>query len=147
MQEINDIYKISVPYTEFQPVPLPLFLSRVSAGFPSPAEDYIESIIDLNQELVRHPATTFFVKAEGDSMVEAGIQPDATLIVDRMVETKSGDIVIARIGDEMVVKELRIDLEGKVWLIPKSPNHKPFEVTPDLDFEVWGKVLWSINKH
>lgn len=80
-------------------------------------------------------------------MIEAGIQPNATLIVDRMLETKSGDIVIARIGDEMCVKELLIDDEGKVWLVPKNENHKPFEITPDLDFEVWGKVIWAINKY
>lgn len=147
MHEITDIQKISYPFGSYQPVSLPLFLSRVSAGFPSPAEDYIETTIDLNQALVKHPATTFFVKASGDSMVEAGIQPNATLIVDRMTESKSGDIVIARIGDEMLVKELQIDDDGKVWLLPKNPAHKPFEVTPDLDFEVWGKVLWSINKH
>lgn len=147
MQEITDIQKISFSFENYQPVSFPFVLSRVSAGFPSPAEDYIESVIDLNKELVRHPSTTFFVRAEGDSMIEAGIQPSATLIVDRMIETKPGDIIIARIGDEMVVKELKIDDEGKVWLMPKNPNHKPFEVTPDLDFEVWGKVIWSINKH
>jgi DNA polymerase V len=80
-------------------------------------------------------------------MIEAGIQPNATLIVDRMLETKSGDIVIARIGDEMIVKQLQIDDEGKVWLVPKNINHQPFEITPDLDFEVWGKVIWAINKY
>jgi DNA polymerase V len=147
MQNITDIQRVSLSFENFKPVSCPLVLSRISAGFPSPAEDYIESVIDLNQELVRHPATTFFVRASGDSMIEAGIQPNATLIVDRMLETKSGDIVIARIGDEMLVKELQIDDDGNVWLVPKNINHKPFEITPDLDFEVWGKVIWSINKH
>ncbi len=147
MQEITDIARVSVSFKSYRAVSCPLFLSRISAGFPSPADDYIESSIDLNQELVRHPSTTFFVRATGDSMIEAGIQPNATLIVDRMPETKSGDIVIARIGDEMCVKELLIDDEGKVWLMPKNINHKPFEITPDLDFEVWGKVIWAINKY
>jgi len=147
MQEITDIARVSVSFENNRAVSCPLFLSRISAGFPSPADDYIESSIDLNQELVRHPSTTFFVRASGDSMIEAGIQPNATLIVDRMPETKSGDIVIARIGDEMCVKELLIDDEGKVWLMPKNINHKPFEITPDLDFEVWGKVIWAINKY
>jgi DNA polymerase V len=147
MQEITDITKVSLSFENFQPVSCPLFLSRVSAGFPSPADDYIESMIDLNKELVRHPSGTFFVRANGDSMIEAGIQPNATLIVDRMLETKSGDIVIARIGDEMIVKQLQIDDEGKVWLVPKNINHQPFEITPDLDFEVWGKVIWAINKY
>ncbi|MBX7174878.1 MAG: translesion error-prone DNA polymerase V autoproteolytic subunit [Pyrinomonadaceae bacterium] len=147
MQEITDIQKVSLSFENYKPAYCPLVLSKVSAGFPSPAEDYIESIIDLNQELVRHPATTFFVRANGDSMVNAGIQPNATLVVDRMLETKPGDIVVARIGDEMLVKELQIDDEGKVWLVPRNENYKPFEITPDLDFEVWGKVIWSINKH
>jgi DNA polymerase V len=146
MQEITDITRVSLSFENYQAVSCPLVLSRVSAGFPSPADDYVESSIDLNKELVRHPAGTFFVRASGDSMIEAGIQPNATLIVDRMLETKSGDIVIARIGDEMLVKELQIDDEGKVWLVPKNINHKPFEITPDLDFEVWGKVIWAINK-
>jgi DNA polymerase V len=79
---------------------IPFVLSSVSAGFPSPADDYIETSIDLNRELIRHPFATFFVRAAGDSMIDAGIKPDATLIVDRAVESKSGDIVIARIGDE-----------------------------------------------
>lgn len=147
MQEITDIQKVSLSFENYKAVFCPLVLNKVSAGFPSPADDYIESVIDLNQELVRHPATTFFVRANGDSMIDAGIQPNATLIVDRMLETKSGDIVIARIGDEMLVKELQIDDEGKVWLMPKNINHQPFQITPDLDFEVWGKVVWAINKY
>lgn len=147
MQEITDVVRILPIFEGGEAGFCPLFLSHVSAGFPAPADDYIESSIDLNKELVRHPLATFFVRAGGDSMIEAGIQPNATLIVDRMLETKSGDIVIARIGDEMCVKELLIDDEGKVWLVPKNENHKPFEITPDLDFEVWGKVIWAINKY
>lgn len=126
---------------------LPLFSSGVSAGFPSPAEDYIETSIDLNRELIRHPFATFFVRAAGDSMVGAGIKPNATLVVDRAIETKSGDVVIARIGDEMCVKELLIDDEGRVFLVPKNDNYKPIEITADMDFEIWGKVVCSINKH
>jgi len=125
----------------------PLVGSRVSAGFPSPADDYIETSIDLNRELVRHPFATFFVRASGDSMVGAGIKPNATLVVDRAIETKSGDVVIARIGDEMCVKELFIDDEGKVFLVPKNDNYKAIEITEDMDFEIWGKVVCSINKH
>jgi DNA polymerase V len=126
---------------------LPLALSRVSAGFPSPAEDYIESSIDLNRELIRHPFATFYVRVTGDSMTGIGIKPNATLVVDRAIETKSGDIVIARVGDEMCVKELVIDDEGKVFLVPKNDNYRPIEVTEDMDFEIWGKVIWSINQH
>lgn len=125
----------------------PLFGCSVSAGFPSPADDYIETSIDLNRELVRHPFATFFVRASGDSMIGAGIKPNATLVVDRAIETKSGDVVIARIGDEMCVKELFIGDEGKVYLVPKNDNYKAIEITEDMDFEIWGKVVCSINKH
>jgi DNA polymerase V len=126
---------------------IPLVLSYVSAGFPSPADDYIESSIDLNRELIRHPFATFCVRASGDSMIDVGIRPNATLIVDRMIETKSGDIVIARIGDEMCVKELFIDEEGKVFLMPKNDNYKPIIIDENMDFEIWGKVVCSINRH
>lgn len=129
------------------PFLFPLVGASVSAGFPSPADDYIETSIDLNRELVRHPFATFFVRASGDSMVGAGIKPNATLVVDRAIETKSGDVVIARIGDEMCVKELFIDDEGKIFLVPKNDNYKAIEITEDMDFEIWGKVVCSINKH
>ena len=135
------------PVKPIKPLFLPLILSRVAAGFPSPADDYIESSIDLNRELIRHPFATFYVRASGDSMIDAGIRPNATLIVDRAIETKSGDIVIARIGDEMCVKELFIDDTGKVLLVPKNANYKPIEISEDMDFEIWGKVIVSFNHH
>jgi DNA polymerase V len=148
MQEITSFVSDRVfSVQQFAPLFLPLILSRVAAGFPSPAEDYIESSIDLNRELIRHPFATFYVRASGDSMIDAGIRPNATLIVDRAIETKSGDIVIARIGDEMCVKELFIDDTGKVLLVPKNANYKPIEISEDMDFEIWGKVIVSFNHH
>lgn len=127
---------------------IPLFLCRVSAGFPSPADDYIETVIDLNRELIRHPSATFFVRASGDSMIKAGIKPNTTLVVDRQVETKSGDIVIARIDDELCVKELFInEMDGTILLLPKNDNYQPIEITEEMDFEIWGKVIVSINHH
>ncbi len=148
MQEIRSFVNGRVfPVEQIEPLFLPLILSRVAAGFPSPADDYIESSIDLNRELIRHPFATFYVRASGDSMIDAGIRPNATLIVDRAIETKSGDIVIARIGDEMCVKELFIDDAGKVLLIPKNANYKPIEILEDMDFEIWGKVIVSFNHH
>ena len=99
MQEITDITKASVSFENYPIILCPLVMSPVSAGFPSPADDYIESSIDLNRELIRHPSATFLVRARGDSMIDSGIRPNSTLIVDRMLETKPGDIVVARIGD------------------------------------------------
>lgn len=147
MPEINSFVNGRVfPVEQIEPMLIPFVLSSVSAGFPSPADDYIESAIDLNQELIRHPLATFFVRAAGDSMIDAGIRPNATLVVDRMVETKSGDVVIARIGDELCVKELFIDEDGKIFLMPKNINYKPIIIDENMDFEIWGKVVCAINK-
>lgn len=148
MREIKSFANGRVfPIEPLEPLLIPLVLSSVAAGFPSPADDYIETSIDLNKELIRHPFATFYVRASGDSMIDAGIKPNATLIVDRAIETKSGDIVIARIGDEMCVKELFIDDEGNVFLMPKNQNYKPIVIDENMDFEIWGKVVCSINRH
>ena len=148
MQEIKSFVSGRVfPVEPLEPTLIPFVLSQVSAGFPSPADDYIETSIDLNKELIRHPFATFCVRAAGDSMIDAGIRPNAALIVDRMVETKSGYIVVARIGDEMCVKELFIDEDGRVLLVPKNANYKPIIIDENTDFEIWGKVICSINKH
>lgn len=125
----------------------PLFLERVQAGFPSPAERHIEDRIDLNQELIRHPLATFYVRVIGDSMIYEGIYPGSLLVVDRAEETKSGDIVLARINAEVCVKQLSIEDDGRVRLLSKNPDYAPIEITEEMEFEVWGKVLWSITPH
>ena len=124
----------------------PLFLVSVSAGFPSPAEDYIEGRLDLNKHLIKHPVATFYVRVAGDSMIDAGIGPGSILIVDRAVEADDGDIVIARVNDELCVKRLRI-ADGCVWLMPENIDYEPLEVTEAMDFEVWGRVTHSIRAH
>lgn len=124
----------------------PLFLASVSAGFPSPAEDYIEGRLDLNKHLIKHPVATFYVRVAGDSMIDAGIHPGSILVVDRAVEADDGDIVIARINDELCVKRLSIK-EGKVWLLPENASYEPIEVTEEMEFEVWGRVMHSIRSH
>lgn len=126
---------------------IPLAVCRVSAGFPSPAEDYIETSIDLNRELIRHPFATFYVCASGDSMIDVGIMDKTKLIIDRQIETKSGDIILARIGEGMCVRQLLIDDEGKIFLISRNENYKPLEISEDMDFEIWGKVTYSVTKH
>jgi len=87
---------------------------RIPAGFPSPAADYVEGRIDLNRDLIKHPLATFYIRVAGDSMLPI-IQPGALLLVDRMIETKEGDVIIARIGDELCVKKLHIEGDGGVW--------------------------------
>lgn len=125
----------------------PLLLSRVAAGFPSPADDFLEGRIDLNKELIHHPLATYYLKVEGYSMIDEGIRPGAILVVDRSVDPRSGDIVVARVGNEMCVKQLEIGTENKISLLSKNPNYPPIEIAPEIDFEIWGRVMYSINKH
>ena len=100
-------------YESFSRLNIPLFLERVSAGFPSPAEDYVEKSLDLNELCIQHPAATFFVRVQGESMVEAGIFPDDVLVVDRSLRAKHGDIIIASLESEMTVKQLHLKPDRK----------------------------------
>src|ERR687886_142212 len=114
----------------------PLVACRVPAGFPSPAQDEIAGRIDLNRDLVKHPLATFYVRVEGDSM-EPCIHADELLVVDRMGETKDGDVVVARVGSEFMVKRLRIEAGGDIWLLSENQAYAPIQVTEGLGFEVW----------
>jgi DNA polymerase V len=118
---------------------LPLYFSRIHAGFPSPADDFIDRPLDLNEHLIRHPASTFFVKVQGDSMIEAGIHPGALLVVDRSLQPRSGSIILAVLNGEFTVKRLKKE-KGNIVLYPENPRYKPVTVTPGQDFEVWGVV-------
>jgi DNA polymerase V len=102
----------------------PLVVSSVSAGFPSPADDYIEGQLDLNQHLIRHPAATFFVRVAGDSMIDAGIHSGDILIVDRSLEPKDKNVVIANMNGELTVKRIRIKYK-KLLLMPENDNYPP----------------------
>ena len=124
----------------------PLVECRVSAGFPSPAQDEVAGRIDLNRDLIKNPPATFYVRVEGDSM-EPRIHPGELLVVDRMVETKDGDVVVARLGCEFTVKRLHIEEDGRIWLVSENPSYDPIPVTEGMDFEVWGRVMYSIDRH
>src|SRR3954447_20227110 len=93
----------------------PVIMWRIPAGFPSPAEDYVEGRIDLNRDLIRHPLATFYIRVDGDSM-EPRIHAGSLLVVDRMVEAKEDDIIIARVNSEFFVKKLHIEKDGLIWL-------------------------------
>lgn len=123
----------------------PLFAGAIPAGFPSPADDYIDRSLDLNEYLVRHPAATFFVRATGDSMVNAGIHSGDILIVDRALDPADNRIVIAVINGELTVKRIR-RAKGKVFLLAENPAFPPIEVTPETGFEVWGVVAHVIHQ-
>jgi DNA polymerase V len=130
---------------------LPLFTARVEAGFPSPADDYIEDKLDLNELLINHPAATFFVRVSGHSMAEAGIHAGDILVVDRAEEPADRQVVIAALNGELTVKRIR-KKDNKLFLMPEPENsnspdqpYAPIEVTESMDFEVWGVVTYVIH--
>lgn len=124
---------------------LPYFSTAVKAGFPSPADDPIEEKLDLNSYLIEHPAATFFVRVEGDSMHHGGIQHGDLLVVDRSLSPKHGSIVIAVINGEFTVKRVKIQSK-KLFLIPDNPEFPILEVTSEMDFQAWGVVTYVIHK-
>lgn len=123
---------------EFCRVEIPLVHSSITAGFPSPAEDYVDRALDLNELLVKNPPATFFVRVTGDSMIGAGIHHGDILSVDRSEEALDGSIVIALINGELTVKEL--SLYPTVRLIPHNPAYPVIELAENDDFEIFGRV-------
>jgi DNA polymerase V len=127
------------------PLRLPLFGHKVRAGFPSPADDYVEAWLDLNEHLIEHKEATFFVQATGDSMIGAGIQEGTLLVVDRALEPRHNDIVIAVVDGELTVKRLE-KRRGKVRLIAENPAFAPIEFKEGQELVVWGVVTSIIQK-
>ena len=123
---------------------LPFFVARVSAGFPSPAEDYIEKKLDLHDLLVKHPAATFFVRVEGRSMEGAQIFSGDILIVDKSLQPKNDSIVVAVINGEFTVKRIHLH-EGRLFLMPENSHFPPLEVKEEMDFQIWGVVTHVIH--
>ncbi|MBP7460672.1 MAG: translesion error-prone DNA polymerase V autoproteolytic subunit [Candidatus Delongbacteria bacterium] len=119
--------------------------SRIVAGFPSPADDFIDKKLDLNEYLVHHPSATFFVRVEGDSMIGAGIHSGDLLIVDRSLEAMNNYIIVAVVNGELTVKRLRKS-RNKICLVPENDHYPVLDVTPDMDFAVWGIVTHVIHK-
>ncbi len=140
MTKVIEIFQADITHHQ----ELPLYLSQIKAGFPSAADDYLDKNLDLNEHLIKHPASTFFVKVKGDSMIGAGIHSGDMLIVDRSQEAKHGKIVVAIINGEFTVKRLQKKKET-VYLLPENPNYKPIEVVKGMDFEIWGVVLHVIH--
>lgn len=124
--------------------PLPLYASRVQAGFPSPAEDFIETKLDLNKHLIKHPAATFFVKVAGDSMIKAGIHPGDILVVDRSLEARHGKIIIAAIDGELTVKRLH-KTESEILLLPENDEYTPIKIQKENDLIIWGVVTTVLH--
>jgi len=122
----------------------PVFLGRLPAGFPSPADDYIEGKLDLNRHLIKHPAATFFVRVTGDSMIGAGIHSGDLLVVDRSLEAADRHVVVAVLDGELTVKRL-FKQQGVLRLLPENLNYQPIEISGQHTFEIWGVVTSVIH--
>jgi DNA polymerase V len=140
MLKVKEIYGLKAKRQQ----KLPLFTAHISAGFPSPADDHIDKCLDLNEFIVKHPAATFFVKVQGDSMVDAGICSGDILVVDRSLTPANNRIVIARLSGELTVKRIRKS-KGQISLFPENKDFTPILIDESMDFEVWGVVTTVIR--
>lgn len=127
-------------------MPLPYADGGIQAGFPSPAQDYISESIDLNREIVSHPASTFYGRVSGDSMIDEGIEPDDLIVIDRSLEPEDGDLTVCCLDGEFTLKRIRLE-KGRIWLIPSNETYNPILVTADSRFEVWGVVTHTIKQN
>lgn len=143
MQKELDVFRgeelssLEVPYSE----------TGVHAGFPAPVQDNTSLTLDLNHELIRHPAATFFARVVGDSMVEAGVEEGDLLIIDRALEPQNGNMAVCFLDGEFTLKYIRLDEKerGIIWLVPANPKFSEIKVTPDNDFTIWGIVTYTIK--
>lgn len=123
---------------------VPVFLCRVPAGFPSPADDYLEQPLDFNELLIVHPAATFAVRVAGDSMTGVGIFPGDIAVVDRAVTAADKSIILAVLDGEFTIKRYRTR-GGRAWLESANPNYKDMAINEDRAFEVWGVIRRTIR--
>lgn len=125
--------------------------SDIHAGFPSPATDYMTQAIDLNKELVKHPAATFYGRVVGDSMIDAGVEEGDILVIDKSLEPQDGDMAVCFIDGEFTLKHLRFSVElgtggRKLTLVPANDRYPSIEVNEGSDFKMWGVVTYIIKK-
>ncbi|MBR5983956.1 MAG: translesion error-prone DNA polymerase V autoproteolytic subunit [Bacteroidales bacterium] len=121
--------------------------SAIHAGFPSPAQNYMNGTIDLNRVLVRHRETTFFARVDGDTMKDAGIGNGDIVIIDKSLDANDGDFVVAFIDGEFVLRRIKIDKTKKcVWLMSADGKAKPTKITTDNDLTIWGVITYTIKK-
>lgn len=118
----------------------------IRAGFPSPAQDYLEQAIDLNKELIKHPASTFYGRVVGDSMRDEGIEEGDILVIDKSLELIDNDLAVCFVDGEFTVKRVRLEPDA-AWLVPSNPEYPSIKVTKDNEFMVWGIVTYTIKKN
>lgn len=141
---LSKIEAVKTFLTQDSPLFPPLYTSTVRAGFPSPADDYIEDRLDLNNYLIKHPAASFFVTASGNSMINAGIHSGDLLIVDKSLRAEHDSIVIAAINGELTVKRLS-RANGRVRLMPENDEFEPIDIADEDELVIWGVVTYVIH--
>ena len=141
-QKINTIYPLML---ETPPVLIPLMSHRISAGFPNPADDYMEDRIDLNEHLILHREATFILRVSGWSMINAGIHDGDEIIVDRALNPRHGNIVVAIINNALTVKRLHHTQQG-IRLVPENPDFPEIVMMPDEELQIWGVVTRVLHK-
>lgn len=124
---------------------IPLAESSVHAGFPSPADDFLEGSLDLNSLVIKHPEATFFARVEGDSMQDEGIAEGDILVVDKAIEPFDGCLAVAYVDGEFTLKRVRME-PGRILLVPANPKYPVIEIAAGQDFAVWGVVRWIIKQ-
>ena len=144
-QMTSNVESFIMPAEQARVNPITLFSHKVSAGFPSPADDHAEKRLDLNEYLIDQSESTFFVRIKGDSMIDAGILDNDIVIVDRSKSAAINDIVLASIDGEFTVKVLAKNSEGP-YLMPANKEYKPIHIKSDSEFEIWGVVTGSVRK-
>lgn len=123
---------------------LPVVSQGINAGFPSPALDFVDLTIDLNKHLIKHPSATFYGRAKGDSMKDAGISDGDLLVIDKSLQPTSGRIAVCYIDGEFTVKRIKVT-NGECWLIPANDKFKPIQITDENNFLIWGIVTHVIK--
>ena len=126
--------ELSLPYAD----------GGIKAGFPSPAQDYMEQAIDLNKELIKHPASTFYGRVKGDSMIDADVHDGDILVIDKSLDPQDGDMAVCYIDGEFTIKYIKIE-KDIIWLVPANKEYKPIKVTIENDFLIWGIVTYCIK--
>jgi SOS-response transcriptional repressors (RecA-mediated autopeptidases) len=125
---------------------LPLADGGIAAGFPSPAQDYIDLKIDLNKELIANPSSTFYARVKGSSMKDAGILDGDILVIDKSIEPRDGDTAVCFLDGEFTLKYIKMEADA-LWLVPANPKFQPIKVTEENNFCIWGVVTYSIKNH
>jgi DNA polymerase V len=144
MSNVSEIIKSTIGFIK----PIPLFSTKVRAGFPSPADDHVEQRLDVSEYLIDQVDATFFVTIQGNSMIDVGLMPGDKVVVDKSRSAVVGDIVLAVVDSEFTIKTLSCKKDGSIRLLPanSSGSYKPIQITESTQFEVWGVVTGSFRR-